>query len=814
MMSDLRAGLRLGSSAMAILALSHALPALAQGPGVESPSAVNEAEQDSGLEDIVVTARRTSERLQDVPVAVTGVTGAQLVTLGIVQGQDLQRIAPSLTISPTVRGSASPQYGIRAQRAGTPTILVDPAVGVYFAEVGSSRAGGGNAVLHDLQSVQILRGPQGTLFGRNTTGGAVLITPVAPGPELDGYGQVQLGNLDLVDLEGALNLPLGSTLSLRAAAKITKRDGYTYNLLQRQRTDDIDSQSYRLSLRWSPSDAVESTFIGTYLRVRENGTGMKVATFNPAALTGAFAPLVPLLTADFNSQPDDFYSYNGTIPLRNVQDIYGIQNITTIDLDGGFVLKNIIGYKDFTNEYCFNTAGTAVHVVAPCGVQSTDQFSNELQMTFSSDRLDLVGGLFYFRESGNDRNVQTQVAALAGLVGTNSPPPANRTIQDFDATNTSYSAFVHGEYELLQGISLAAGIRFTHDKREVTWHNLDEFRVTPNTNNRAFRCRLSEVTNGPVVQATADRASCNYSASTTFDEPTWDISIKAELGPDTQAYLAHRHGYRSGGFLTAPNNVALTAPFLPEKINDIELGLKTEFDLLGGPARFNSALYHGWYTNIQRSTTALLQLAPAPAAPSYVGITTNASKGRIYGAELEFEWRPVRDLDLRVTYARTETEYTKYEDTYDVGGVPTSVDISDVAFTFAPKNQFSMSAVYRLPLPKTIGEPSLTVTQYIQSSFNTSDLATANCGPNGLYRPCLTRDSYLPGYSLTGLRLDWRSVMDTDFDLAFSVNNLFDKKYKVFSAGLQNLFGVRADAVGAPRTATLSLRYRFGAAQD
>ncbi|WP_404478811.1 TonB-dependent receptor [Novosphingobium sp. BL-52-GroH] len=780
----------------------------------ESAAAAGETAQDDGLGEILVTARRTSERLQDVPVAVTAVGGEQLEALGIVQGQDLQRIAPSLTISPTVRGSASPQYGIRAQRAGTPTILIDPAVGVYFAEVGTSRAGGGNAVLHDLASVQILRGPQGTLFGRNTTGGAVLITPAAPTGDFAGYVQGQAGNLGLIDLEGMLNLPIGPTLSLRAAAKMTKRDGYTYNVLQNQRTDDIDSQSYRLSLRWAPNDVIESTTIGTYLRVRENGTGLKLGAVDTTVLAGVTAPLGPLLVADFNSQPRDFYSYNGAIALRNNQDIYGIQNITSIDLGGGFGVKNIIGYKDFKNDYCFNTAGSAVHVVAPCGTQTTEQFSDELQFTFSSDRIDLIGGLFYFRESGNDSNIQTQLAALAGINPANSPPPANRGFQDFDAVNTSYSLFFHAEVEAAEWLSFAGGIRFTHDDREVTWHNIDEVRVPAGTNNRVFRCRLSSVTNGSLDNTTPDRNLCSYSASTSFEEPTWDVSVKFKASDKMQAYFAHRHGYRSGGFPTSPNNVAVSSPFLPEKIDDIEFGLKTEFDLLGGPARFNAAAYYGWYTNIQRSTSGAVQLAPPPAAPVLVGLTTNASQGDIYGAELEFEWRPATNLDIRLNYARTETDYTRYTDIYAVAGVPTVVDISDIDFTFAPKHQFNGSLTYRLPVAESVGEPSITVSQYVQSSFGTSDTATANCGPNGLYRPCLTRNSRLPGYALTGIRAEWKRVMGSDVDLAVFVNNLFDKQYKTFSTNLQNVFGVRGDAVGAPRTAGFSLRYSFGASAD
>jgi iron complex outermembrane recepter protein len=182
------AGSVLTIALMSTPAVAQEAPSQATVPAVSTPDAAQKPSQKSELGDIVVTARRTDERLQNVPVAVTALSQDRLIEANIVQSSDLQRVAPSLTVSTTIRGSDTPQYGIRAQRAGTPTMLIDPAVGVYFADVGTSRSGGGDAVLFDLASVQVLRGPQGTLFGRNTTGGAVLINPKLPTDRFEGFG--------------------------------------------------------------------------------------------------------------------------------------------------------------------------------------------------------------------------------------------------------------------------------------------------------------------------------------------------------------------------------------------------------------------------------------------------------------------------------------------------------------------------------------------------------------------------------------------------------------------------------------------------
>ncbi|NWE54449.1 TonB-dependent receptor, partial [Brevundimonas sp. P7753] len=147
--------------------------------------------------------------------------------------------------------------------------------GVYFAEIGTSRAGGGNATLYDLESVQVLRGPQGTLFGRNNTGGAVLITPAAPTDVLEGYVNGRLGDYALKDLEGAFNLPLGDKAALRLAGRVTERDGYFRSVATGQRSYDINNQNLRASLRWTPNDVFTSTTIATWLEADEAGSMLK-----------------------------------------------------------------------------------------------------------------------------------------------------------------------------------------------------------------------------------------------------------------------------------------------------------------------------------------------------------------------------------------------------------------------------------------------------------------------------------------------------------------------------------------------------------
>lgn len=801
--------------------------AQAVGPAVVGQS--NGATPDAAeSQEIIVTARRTSERLQDVPVAVSSISGELLERQNIVQAQDLQRIAPSLTVTPTARGTSTPQYGIRGQRAGTPTMLIDPAVGVYFAEVGQSRSGGGNATLYDLESVQVLRGPQGVLFGRNNTGGAVLITPRAPSDVAEGYVEARIGNFGLFDIEGVVNLPIDETLAVRVAARSVRRDGYFRSVTTGQEAFDQNNQNLRVSLRWSPTASLTSTTIFTYFIADEAGSMVKPVQINPAAI--ANPALRALVQADFDHQQTlGFYENAQGSGVENHRtlgrnEVAGVQNITALDLSDTVRLRNIIGWRDIKVDYCIDALGTAPHLQRYCGIQDTEQFSNELQLHGELGGLNLVAGLFYFRESGDEINRNPGNIALGGA----SPPLSMWA--DSAAVNSSYAVFGHGTYGLTNALSVSAGLRWTWDRREVEWHNRQEVAAGVGQPRRIV-CRMDgrvTVSPSPFTTPTdatnnirtSDRDLCTFDASASFNEPTWSLSLDYKLSPRNMVYVAQRRGYRAGGFTSQPGNgaagnlqspttIAQRQPFLPELIDDIEIGSKNVFDIAGMRSTLNLAAYHGWYSDVQRVTQQVINNA-------VVAVTVNAAKATIWGLEAEWSIQPHKQLQLNGGYSLTRARYKQFNDSYNTGTptapVLTVVDISDARFGFTPEHQVNVSATWYPPVPTSIGDASVSLSYYYQSEIAVIETATSNCGPNGRYGGCANADTNVDGYGLLNLRADLRDAAGVQgLDLSLFVTNLIDRQYYAFgTAQLGAPFGLASQGVGAPRMWGVGLRYAWG----
>lgn len=237
-------------------------------------------------DDIVVTARRREERLQDVPVAITAVTGAALERQAVVNVIDLRRVSPSLNISESPgSGRNMLNITIRGQRQGDNLPSVDPSVGIYVGDVLFKRNYGLDQILFDMGSVEVLKGPQGTLFGLNVTGGNVIFRPNLPTDELAGSVKAGVGNLDARNIEGFFNLPLGEGVALRIAGQYRKRDGYIHNINDRSEDyADQDGGGLRASLKLNPTERLESVFVADYAKQSVGGTGFKLSHVEPGSV--------------------------------------------------------------------------------------------------------------------------------------------------------------------------------------------------------------------------------------------------------------------------------------------------------------------------------------------------------------------------------------------------------------------------------------------------------------------------------------------------------------------------------------------------
>ncbi len=781
---------------------------LALATATASPAWANEeGGADAADGAIIVTARRVSENLQDVPVAVSIISSDDLREQLISRTEDLPRLAPGLTVANSPRGSSAPNYLIRGQRgAFNPSSLTDPAVAVYFGEVSQSRSVGTNQGLFDLSSVQVVKGPQGTLFGRNSTGGAILITPQAPTDVMEGYVQGTIGNFDYHDIEGVLNVPMGDAVAVRGGLKYSKRDGHLTNVLDGRKANDLDAFSSRLSVLLEPSDNIRSTFIGTYYRSSGVGFATKLHTVNPEGIPASFGSLRPFVTGSLlaelaETQALGKYEIRALPDLRSKDKAWSIQNTTEIDLDlgglGEATLKNIISYRKVTSSFFQDFAGSSAELFNVTSDVSQRSFSDELQISGTSGPLSYVVGLYYAHEKAHESGIGKQFAMLSVL-----PPPLPLLFPsyvnfDIDPKTSSLAGYVHFDYKVSDALSLAGGVRLTHDRRSVDWHNINFAGVVP----AGFTCVL---TGEPLPSY--DTSLCTVPSGTLKStEPTYDISLSYKASDDVTVYAAHRRGYRSGSFNQTPFAlVGNNRTFEPEFVKDVELGFKSKFRAGGMTGSLNIAGYYQWYSNIQR--TVFVQ-DPSNSARTASQIV-NAASADIYGAEVELAIQPVPNLDLRANYAYTHPEYNVWNDIYLDGNVPVPVDISDSEFGFVPRQQWSLSGTYTVPMEQ-MGELALGVTWYGQSRQASADIFTQNCAGDN-YTPCLNSEYSIPSYNLVNARVDWRNVGGSGIDAGVFVNNLTDKHYVNYATNLIGLLGTNSVGIGAPRMYGLELRIAFG----
>ena len=709
-------------------------------------------------DDIVVTARRREERLQDVPVAVTAISAKAIDQRGIKTTEDLRYSVPSLQVAPSPFGSVVPGYTIRGQRQLEQLITQDPSVGVYFADVVQQRPHGTNSAVYDLASVQVLKGPQGTLFGRNTTGGAVLFVPNKPTFELGASAAVSIGDYNLRRGTVVLNVPLSSTLAVRAAGQITRRDGYNLNLTTNTRTDDERTESARLSILWEPGNGISNETIGTYFHENDAGNGFALTAVRAGSTAGKTAGTFEALA---RQQARSIHIIENDWAPSAFVDSYQLINTTKIPLSDEVTLKNIVGFRHVHSNVVLDFDGGPTTVFHTANDLNADQFTNELQLsgTTPDKRLNWIGGLYYFRESGDD----VQKSFLGG-----------DRINDGFARNYSISGYLQGGYKLTDQLTLTAGGRYTHDTRYL---NARSKIGNPPT------CRLTDA-NGAKLNP------CTKEVSTQFNSPTWTLSLDYKPNDDTLLYLAHRRGYRSGGWnlrSLAPINFV---PFKPETVYDVEGGVKV--DLFDKRLRINVAVYHQWYKDIQRTISAVV---PGTNPPTVATNVVNAAAAKIYGGEVEITARPIDLIEIGANAAFIHEKYDRFADT--IG------DLSYNRFTLVPRFQGSAYVRLNLPLASDQGDAGMQLGVYHQSSQEASDINTP---------------FPIKPYTLLDFSANWNRVMGSPVDLSVFVKNITDKEYTTSAIsqygdkfGTHVGIGAQAESIGAPRTFGMEVKVHFGA---
>lgn len=758
------------------------------------------------IEQVIVTARRQAESLETVPTSVTAIGARQLAEQGIVSQSDLQYSVPGLTVRQT-QGSNSLTFSIRGQTIDAFTGSRS-AVVPYFNEVQLNS--GGASTLFDLESIQVLKGPQGTLFGRNTTGGAVLYTSARPTGELDGYFKYRAGNYQLSEGQGALNLPLaGDSLSLRLAGNVIYQQGFQDNLYDGRKLGQVKRQSGRASLLWQPSDVLENLLVVAVDHVGGNSTATRLRTVNrvdpntfacvdPNVVNCSadllFSPLADVVfgaegfwdaytAANPNLNPDgiaayldqdspqiDFWDANEIAPVHHDEDDFFLSNATRYELGDDLRLRNIIGYSQSDTRDLGSSVGAPYGVFYSANL-ALDDYGNTVEKRTVSEELQLQGlamggaldyivGFYYQNEVSKTLFPQVYFEYQ--------PISAGSSVDShFEISNETPAIFAQGTYTLTDRLDVTVGARYTWESVELKQLPRSSSLLDPSQ---------------PTQQKTSD------------SDPSWTLGLSYQASEDLMVYLTSRRSWRSGGFNgTAPPTVedvdGLTNLFKPETTYDVELGAKFAGRVFDLPVRANLALFKQWIDDVQRA-----EFPDPPGPATSIAYTVNVPQAEVTGAEMDLTIRPAPWLETGLSGAWTYARYSDGDDTAEVFGTTYLFG----PYADVPKLSGAFFAKATLPTPVAWGAMQLRADVYGQSSMYFSNNDST-----------ITPDTRIPGYGLINLRYGWDEIRGSPFSLSAYVRNLTDKEYYTGGFALTASLGVNSVAVGTPRMFGAELSYAF-----
>jgi iron complex outermembrane receptor protein len=757
---------------------------------MSSGLAVAETGRSAQLEQVIVTARRTEETVQEVPLAISALSAEMLETRGVARMNDLVQQTPSVTSVGVSGRTTVVNFGIRGQRNTDVLPTVDPSVIVYIADVPQMRGYGLGALGSlDVQTVEVLKGPQGTLFGRSTTGGAIVITPSAPTQDLTASVSVGVGNYDRKMARAIVNAPITDTIAARIAVQSEKSDGTVDNRgpIGRDSWASRDELVWRGSLQFTPTDALTSTFYTDGYQADDSGAAVDVTNINSALhngivtasggpnslFGGAFRAMFDRFNADVAADGDP-YSARTELPASHSRlTIYGVSNTTTYELSDSLSLKNIAGYRYIDVDDYWDLDGTSAPLLAVNNIATTHQYSEEFQVSGTvGSQFDWIAGLFWMREYSPDYSYTTAFDAF-------NLGPANASQTGTNADNNSRSVFGQVIYHFTDDLNLTVGARWNRDYREIRTSSL--FAPVAGRNALGGRCTI-QFADGSF----APDSNCSREEHEVFTEPSYNITLDYHLDADQLVYVAHRHGYRSGGFNGRAADADSFAPFQPEIVDDLEVGYKGDLDLAGRPLRINTALFYSDYQDIQRLISTLT--SSGQLASSII----NAASATLYGGELEVTWLPLDSLQVDLFFSYLHAEYDEWLDPNNPN--PAKRDKSDYKFA-APTRSGGLTVRYTLPTPAEFGELSIQGNVYAQSETELSD-------ENG---PGNTQS----GYNLIGARIDWQDVLGSKLKLSLWGKNLNNTEYESGGVNTNDNLGYYMAYPGTPRAWGLDATYEF-----
>ena len=741
------------------------------------------------LEEIVVTAQFRSERLQDTPIAITAVNAEMLEQRSQNSIEQVAAQAPNVTLTPNGAGfGSSLQASIRGVGQTDFNPALEPGVGMYVDDVYYSTLTGSIFDLLDLDRVEILRGPQGTLTGKNSIGGAIRLYSKKPDGKGGGYLEATYGSYSRVDLRGSADFALvDDKLFLRVAGVTRNRKGYVDRIdyacahpgeanlpptIVQAGSCKIGSEggksmgAIRAALRWLPTDDLE---VNVVYDVTDDRSEPQPATLLVALPPNnpRYIPSDPFVSYSTRFDPGDPSVGRPPFLLPDENSFYGWGASGTVDwkLADKLALKSISSYREYENVFGDDQDISPLPIATGQDRLTHYQFNQELRLNGSiSDAFDYTVGGFYFTQ-------RSIYGVHQDLVYVQSPPPAPRGpglnfLGNDPIVAKTYAGFLHGVFHVTDKLDLTGGYRYTKDKKDYTFfrNNLDG---TPHPllgglNNKvgAFEGTRSDY-----------RANIDYK---------WT--------DDFMTYLQYSTGFKGGGINPRPFFVGQVQPFQPETLKAGEVGFKSA--LWERRIRLNFAAFYNKYKDIQLTVLSCDQFSPFPGAPC--ALPVNGGDANVKGAELEFELHPTEALSIDASASYLDFQYTRIDPSV---GDPVSgrgVQIGMVT-PFTPKIKWSAGIQYQIP----VGEGSLT--PRVDASYTDSTYSNAVNGPG----------NQTDSYTMVNARLTWRAPEDT-WQASAEVTNLTDKliyyaKFDATTLGTGTAQGYPA----MPRAWAITLKRNF-----
>jgi iron complex outermembrane receptor protein len=783
---DFRSLLAVGVATAALLPAAANAQQVAPRP-MTTPAEVKEqlaAAPTDEIGEITVTARRRDERLIDVPVAVTTFNTADLQRLQAVDLSGLQGTTPNLNIVQGRGSAASANVFIRG--LGQPDALqtFDPAVGIYVDGVYLSRIQGALLNLYDVERIEVLRGPQGTLYGKNTTGGAISL--VSRKPSLDTFkaeASALYGSYNQILLNGYVSAPLATDkVSLSLAAQWDKRDGLVTDPRTGREFNDRNSFTGRAILRAKPSDKVEVILSADYNRQR-NALTLGYATA-PLLQTSLFPAGVTTLVQPQPYGPYDFKASTGMAPNQGQRlDHWGLNLTTNTELSDVFTLSTITAYRKLSPDFFVDIDASQFQLGDVFVGVRQQQFSQEVQLKWNTDKFSGVIGAYYL-----DEVVRSHQEAYANDLFTflGGPVTFTRFIDDRQRSR-NYAAFGQATYKFTDALSLTGGLRYTHEKREY-----NRFTTTTSSLGALNNVQFRFPDNLP--------APLNATNELTFGAWTPSVTLSWKPDSDTTVYASASRGFKAGGFNGRANSLndltlvvngvnTIVSSFKPETVWTYETGYKAQF--AGGRVYVSLTAFLSDFRNFQARVGG-------GVTPGGTGVfpVLNAGRMRMYGLEGEAVLRATSRWNIRTSFGLLDAQYREFNDGRRVPPSAFSCNPTGAAITcepaFAPPLTAALSTDYAAPLAsgKLIFGADW---RYVDSHFLSVD-----------NRPGLRE----PGYSLVNATVRYEAEAGKWY-LQGGVKNLFNRLYRTDGQEFSSVGNIQTVYFGDPRTFNVMAGFRF-----